>query len=99
MSIYLALLFCIPIGYLMFLEARYLLKYWAGRYEERERKAARVFGVFGGLLIPVIYCSGLTEDAFPGKIGKVAVAGLWFTLAAVVAGIVGRIMTLPSKRN
>ena len=75
MPISIALLLCIPIGLLSYFEARRLIRNWSGCYELRERKAAYLFGVFGALLIPLIYCSGNIEAALPGALGKAAAAG------------------------
>jgi len=77
MPISIALLLCIPIGFAFYYEARWLIRYFLGRYELRERRAARLFGVFGGLLIPMIYCFGLIEDALPGRLGKTAAIGFF----------------------
>lgn len=77
MPISIALLFCIPIGFLFYFEARWLIRYALGRYEQRERRAARLFGVFGASLIPLIDCFGLIEDAFPGRLGKTIAIGFF----------------------
>jgi hypothetical protein len=86
-----ALLFCIPIGFLFYFEARWLIRYTVGDYGQRERRVARLLGVFGVALIPLIYSFGLVEDAFPGRLGKVlangviVVAGLGFTGSILAA--------------
>jgi hypothetical protein len=73
-----ALLLCIPIGFLFYFEARLLIRYCLGRYEQREPKAARLIGVFGALLIPLVYCFGLIEDSFPGNLGKATAVGFFW---------------------
>ena len=88
MPISIALLLCIPIGFLFYLEARWLTRYLFGRFELRERKAARLFGVFGALLIPIIYCFGLIEYSFPGKLGKAIAFGfLWVATMGIFGPI------------
>jgi hypothetical protein len=77
-----ALWFCIPIGFLFYFEARWLIRYALGRFEKRERRAARLFGVLGASLIPLTYCSGLIADAFPGRLGKTVASG-FFALAVM----------------
>jgi hypothetical protein len=84
MPITYALFLCIPIGLLFYFEARWLIRYLLGRYEEKERRAARFFGVFGALLIPLIYCFGHIEDAFPGPAGRAIATGFF---AAVSWGL------------
>jgi hypothetical protein len=82
MPISIALLLCIPIGILFYFEARWLIRYALGRYEQRERRAARFFGVVGASLIPLIYCSGLIGSAFPGRLGKTIEIG--FCVVAIL---------------
>jgi len=64
MPVNFTLLFCIPIGILYYFAARSLLRFFLGRYEQKERRAARLFGAFGALSIPLIYCSGWSEMRF-----------------------------------
>jgi hypothetical protein len=80
MPFYAVLLLCIPIGFLFYFEARWLIRYASGRYEQRERWAARFIGVFGVSLIPLIYSFRLIEDAFPGRLGKSIAIGLFLWL-------------------
>jgi hypothetical protein len=87
------LLLGIPIAFLFFFEARWLIRYASGRYELRERRAARLFGVFGALLIPLIYCFGLIEDAFPGRLGETIAVGSF----AIIGGLVALIFTTMNK--
>ena len=81
MPITIALLFCAPIGLLMYFEVAWLMRHIVGRYEDRERRAARLFGVFGALLIPLIYCFGRIEGAFPGRLGETLATGLLLVVA------------------
>jgi hypothetical protein len=67
MPISIALLFCIPIGFLFYFMARFLLRSWFCRYEWRERRAACVWGAFGALIIPAIWIAGCLEDEYPGR--------------------------------
>ncbi len=100
MPISIALLFCIPIGLLFYFEARWLSRRLAGRYELRERRAARFWGFFGALLIPFIYCFGLLEDAFPGRLGKALSVGIGLVLGISLGRIVQWIMaTTPAERR
>ncbi len=89
MPISIALLFCVPIGLLFYSEARWLLRFFLGRYERKERRAARLFGAFGALSIPLIYCSGLVGSAISGKLGE-TVAGVLFSVAAL--GLIGPLL-------
>jgi hypothetical protein len=96
MPISLALLFCIPIGLLFYFEARWLIRYFSGRFEQKERRAARLFGIFGVLLIPLIYCSGLIEHEFPGRFGKPIAIGL---CAVVFLGLFGPALATLNERK
>jgi Na+-driven multidrug efflux pump len=89
MPINFALLFCIPIGILYYFAARWSLRFFLGRYEQKERRAARLFGAFGALSIPLIYCSGLVGDAVSGRFGQTIAGGL-FAVAAL--GLVGPLL-------
>jgi hypothetical protein len=91
MPISYALLLCIPIGLLFYLEARWLIRYLLGRYEKRERKAACLFGAFGASLVPLINCFRLIEDALPGRLGTTIASG-FFMVAAM--GLVGTIFAI-----
>ncbi|MGA2167655.1 MAG: hypothetical protein ABSG62_05545 [Terracidiphilus sp.] len=95
MPISLALLLCIPIGFLFYFEARWLIRYALGRYEQRERRAARLFGVFGASLIPSMYCFGIIEEAFPGRLGKTIAIGFF----VVAWGLVGSIFATLNERK
>jgi hypothetical protein len=77
MPISIALLLCIPIGLFFYFEIRWLCRRILGRFEKYERRAARVWGLFGALLIPLIYCFGWIEYAFPGRLGKVLAIGFF----------------------
>jgi len=91
MPISYALLLCIPIGLLFYFAARWLLRFFLGRCEQKERRAALTFGAFGALSIPLIYCSGLVGDAISGRLGR-AVAGGLFGIAALA--LIGPLMKL-----
>jgi len=96
MPISIGLLLGIPIGLLFYFESRWLIRYASGRFEQRERRAARLFGVFGALLVPLIYCFGLIEDAFPGLVGKTMANGV---LVAVMGGLFALIFTIMNERK
>ncbi len=96
MPINVALLLCIPIGFLFYFEARWLLRYTVGHYERKERKVARVLGVFGGLLIPAIYCFGRLGATFPGRVGEMFTIGLWMLFCLAVMELVARILSKPT---
>jgi hypothetical protein len=89
MPINIALLFCIPIGLLYYFGARWLLRFFLGHYERKERRAAWLFGAFGALSIPLIYCSGLIGEAISGRFGQ-SVGEVLFAVAAV--GLVGPLL-------
>ena len=81
MPITLALWFCIPIGALYYFAARSLLRFFLGRYEQKERNAARLFGAFGALSLPLIYCFGLVGNSISGKFGHAIAGGLFGIVA------------------
>jgi hypothetical protein len=83
-----SLVFCIPIGVLFYFEARWLIRYAVGRFEHRERKAARFCGAFGVSLIPLIYCFGLIQEAYPGTLGKTIAYGLLAAATWVFFGLI-----------
>jgi hypothetical protein len=89
MPITYALLLCIPIGALYYFAARWLLRFFLGRYELKERRAACLFGAFGALSIPMIYCCGLVGDAVPGRFGQAVADGLF---AVVALGLIGPLL-------
>jgi hypothetical protein len=89
MPISLALWFCIPIGALYYFVARWLLRFFLDRYEQKERKAARLFAAFGTLSITLIYCSGLVGDAISGKLGQAVAGGLF---AVIALGLIGPLL-------
>ena len=86
MPISIALLLCIPIGFLAYFEARWLIRYLFGRYESRERKAALICGFFGASLIPLLYCFGYIEQEFPGRIGENLAMGFFMIGSWAFAG-------------
>ena len=84
MPISVALLFCIPIGLLFYMEARWFFRRFLHRYELRERKAACAWGLFGVLLIPVIYAHGLIQESFPGTTGRTIATGFFVVVGLLV---------------
>lgn len=94
MPIAIALLLCVPIGFVAYIEARWLIRYVFGRYESRERKAARICGLFGVVLIPMIRCFGYIEQEFPGKTGENLATGL---LAITCFAFAGPVVAILSK--
>jgi len=48
------------------------------------------------LLVPLIYCFGLIEDAFPGLLGKTMANGV---LVAVMGGLFALIFTIMNERK
>jgi hypothetical protein len=79
-----ALLFYVPVGLLFYFEARWFFRRFAGRCEYRERRAARLWGLFGGLLIPLIYCFGFIEGGFQeGLEGQLQRRFLWLPYAGL----------------
>ena len=85
----LALWFCIPIGALYYFAGRWLLRFFLGRYERRERRAAWLFGAFGALSIPLLYYSGLAGDAISVRFGRAVAGGLF---AVVALGLIGPLL-------
>lgn len=83
MPISLALLLCIPIGILFYFEARWLVRKFASCGEQMQRRIARTWGIFGAMLIPLIYCFGMIESAISGTLGKVLASG-FFMIAGLV---------------
>jgi hypothetical protein len=94
MPISIALFLGIPIGAVFYFEARWLIRYVSGHYEQRERKAARIMGVFGALLVPIIYCIGTIEEAVPGSLGKTLAFGF---IAVATWGTFGSMLLILSK--
>ena len=86
MPISIALLFCVPLGLLLFFEMRWLIRHLLGRYEKAERTVARSFGMFGALLIPLVYGNGLIEHAVPRTLGRVLANGLVATAVFLLLG-------------
>jgi hypothetical protein len=71
------LLFSIPLGVLFFFEGRWLIRLLLGRYEKAERGVARCFGIYGALLIPLVYGIKFIEGAVHGSLGKILAIGLF----------------------
>jgi hypothetical protein len=94
MPISIALFLGIPIGFLFYLEARWLTLRIFRRYGENECKVARLFGVLGLLMVPLIYCFGLLENAIPGKLGEAIAEGF---LMVVLGAFTLRIVALLNK--
>jgi hypothetical protein len=90
MPISYALLLCIPIGFVFFLIARFLLRYVMGHYE---RRAALIFGFFGALFIPIIWISGCLEEEFPTISGSVISTVLLSVEILVIAELIRRSYT------
>jgi hypothetical protein len=86
MPISIALFLGIPIGFLFYFEARWLIQWCLGRYESRERKVARFCAFFGVLLVPLIYCFGFIWQEFPGRIGEVLAMGFFTAASFAFAG-------------
>jgi hypothetical protein len=54
----------------------------------KERRVALGFGIFGGLLIPMIYCDGVDGNAISGKFQTFTIAGVTL-VGAILAGLAG----------
>ena len=92
MPIWSAPLLCIPVGLLFYFEARWLIRYCLGRYEQKERKAARLIGAYGALFIPIIFGFGSIERAIPGRVGELTAYGFFVAVScgfafAVIASL------------
>jgi len=83
MPINYALLLCIPIGLFFYFEARWLLRFFLGRFEQKERGAAYCFAAFGALSVPLIYVTGIIGNAISGTVGTV-VSGVLFGVIAIL---------------
>jgi len=79
------LLFSVPVGFLFFFQARWLVRLLLRRYEREERMLAVFFGIYGALLIPLAYGVKFIEGAFPGRLGKVLAAGLFAADCLLIA--------------
>ena len=93
MPISIALFLGIPIGFLAYFEARWLIRYFFGRYEPRERKAALICGLFGASLIPLLRCFGYIEQEFPGKTGENLAMGFVMVASWAFAGPIVAILS------
>ncbi|MGO9324941.1 MAG: hypothetical protein ACLP07_10305 [Terracidiphilus sp.] len=96
MPISYALLLCIPIGLLAYFEARWMLRFFLGRYEQKERKAAYCFAAFGALSVPLIYVSGIVGAAISGMFGTV-VSGVLFGVVAML--LIGPLLWMLMERK
>jgi len=93
MPIAIQLLLCVPIGFVAYFEARWLIRHFFGRYESIERKAALICGFFGVSLIPLLHCFGYIEQEFPGKIGENLASGFLMITFSAFAGPVVAILS------
>jgi hypothetical protein len=84
MPITYALLLCVPIGALFYFEMRWVIKRFFGSYGQKEIAAARLWGLFGALIIPFIYCSGLIGSLFPQRFETIVIAGIFVALSSAV---------------
>ncbi|MFZ0337127.1 MAG: hypothetical protein WAL45_03785 [Terracidiphilus sp.] len=91
------LLFSVLLGLLFFFQARWLIRLLLGRHEKQERRAALSFGIFGALLIPLAYGTGLIEGAVSGSLGKILSTGL--VVAAVCLFLGGPFFMLGMKES
>jgi hypothetical protein len=96
MPISIALLLCIPLGFLFYFGARWGIRFVLGRFEQGERRAARLFGVFGASLIPLIWCTGLIEESFPGRLGTTIGIGFF---AVATTGLLASILATLKERK
>jgi hypothetical protein len=80
------LLFSVPVGALFFFQARWLIRLLLGCYEKAERRVARCFGIYGALLIPLVYGIRFIEDAVPGTFGRILAMGLFAADSLLLAG-------------
>lgn len=94
MPISIALLLCAPIGFVAYFEARWLIVHLIGPFESRERKAARICGLFGVMLVPILFCFGYIEREYPGKTGENLAMGF---LAIVCFAFAGPVIAILSK--
>lgn len=69
--------------------ASFAMRYYRGRFEQSEKKAAIVIGVSFALLLPVMYCA---ENLLPGKPGELAATCSMITICVVALGTVWRIL-------
>lgn len=83
MPIAIGLLLCIPIGFLFYLEARWLIRRLFKSYEKDKRRAALLFSLLGALVVPIFYCFGRLEDAFPGRSGETIANGFLLAVLGV----------------
>jgi hypothetical protein len=81
MPITYALLLCIPIGLLFYFEMRWAIRRFLGSFAAKERMAARLFGAYGALTIPLIYCSGLIGSRFAEKLQTTVTTAIFVTVS------------------
>ncbi len=96
MPIAIQLLLCVPIGFIAYFEARWLIRHFFGRYESGERKAAGICGLFGVSLIPLLHCIGYIEQEFPGRTGENLAMGF---LTIKFGAFAGPVVAILSKRK
>lgn len=89
MPISVALLFCVPIGFAFYFEGRWLIRPATGRHGLKERGLTVAFAVFGVLLIPSIWCSGLSEDAVSGNFEKEIATAIIVAVTIGISAIAG----------
>lgn len=99
MPISIALLFCIPTGFAFHYEARWLIRWATGRFGLKERRGVLAFGVFGGLLIPMIYCAGFTERAVSGEFEKYVAAARTMIVGVSIAVFAGWMFVTENRRK
>ncbi|HEY1804052.1 MAG TPA: hypothetical protein VGG45_06185 [Terracidiphilus sp.] len=92
MPINYALLLCVPIGLLAYLEARWMVRFVLGRYGERERRAVRLVGIYGALIIPLIYVCGLAGASVSGRMGRIVTPVLFALIFGVFVAPLFRVL-------
>ena len=82
MPVNFTLLFCIPIGILYYFAARWSLRFFLGRYEQKERRVRTPVWGLWCLVDPLNLLLRLVGDAVSGRFGQTIAGGL-FAVAAL----------------
>jgi hypothetical protein len=102
MSFLIVPLFCVSVGFVVFLGSSWFLSYFRGRESRgsrssrRERKAAKVIGAAAGLGFAAVFGVGQVLNGDTGMMVSVGVDGV---ILLVTVGWVWRILTVrPTQR-
>jgi hypothetical protein len=89
MVIILVLLESLLVGIGLTLGSGFAIRYYRGRFQSKERKAAIIIGVAFAVLLPTMFCS---ESLLPGRLGELTATSLIIAICVACAAIVWRIL-------